>query len=77
MVGHVGPEGTPKDIVARLNTALREALADPGVLKRFGDLGLDAAPAARQSPEALRAHQKTEADKWWPMIKSAGVKPEG
>ena len=71
------PKGTPKDIVARLNTALREALADPGVLKRFGDLGLDAAPAARQSPEALRAHQKTEADKWWPMIKSAGVKPEG
>ena len=71
------PKGTPKDIVAKLNTALREALADPGVLKRFGDLGLDAAPAARQSPEALRAHQKTEADKWWPMIKSAGVKPEG
>ena len=71
------PKGTPKDIVARLNTALREALADPGVLKRFGDLGLDAAPAARQSPEGLRAHQKAEADKWWPMIKSAGVKPEG
>ena len=77
VVGLWVPKGTPKDIVAKLNTALREALADPGVLKRFGDLGLDAAPAARQSPEALRAHQKTEADKWWPMIKSAGVKPEG
>ena len=71
------PKGTPKDIVAKLNGALREALGDPGVLKRFGDLGLDAAPANRQAPEALRAHQKAEADKWWPMIKSAGVKPEG
>jgi tripartite-type tricarboxylate transporter receptor subunit TctC len=71
------PKGTPADIVARLNAALREALADPGVLKRFGDLGLDAAPANRQAPQALRAHQKAEADKWWPMIKAAGVKPSG
>jgi hypothetical protein len=46
-------------------------------LKRFGDLGLDATPANRQTPEALRAHQKAEADKWWPVIKAAGVKPEG
>ena len=71
------PKGTPKDIVAKLNGALREAIADPAVLKRFADLGLDAAPANRQTPEALRAHQKAEADKWWPMIKQAGVKPEG
>jgi tripartite-type tricarboxylate transporter receptor subunit TctC len=69
------PKGTPPDIVAKLNAALREALADPGVLKRFGDLGLDAAPADRQAPQALRAHQKAEADKWWPMIKAAGVTP--
>jgi tripartite-type tricarboxylate transporter receptor subunit TctC len=69
------PKGTPDDIVAKLNAALREALADPSVLKRFGDLGLDAAPANRQAPQALRAHQKAEAEKWWPMIKAAGVKP--
>jgi tripartite-type tricarboxylate transporter receptor subunit TctC len=71
------PKGTPHDVVAKLNAALREALADPAVLKRFGELGLDAAPANRQTPEALRAHQKAEADKWWPMIKAAGVKPSG
>jgi tripartite-type tricarboxylate transporter receptor subunit TctC len=70
-------KGTPKNVIAKLNAALRDALADPGVLKRFADLGLEAAPAGRQAPEALRAHQKTEADKWWPMIKSAGVKPAG
>jgi tripartite-type tricarboxylate transporter receptor subunit TctC len=71
------PKGTPKDVVAKLNDAMREALADPTVLKRFGDLGLEAAPRERQTPDALRAHQKAEANKWWPMIKSAGVKPEG
>jgi tripartite-type tricarboxylate transporter receptor subunit TctC len=71
------PKGTPKDVIAKLNAALREALADPGVLKRFADLGLEAAPDNRRAPEALRAHQKAEADKWWPMIKAAGVKPAG
>jgi tripartite-type tricarboxylate transporter receptor subunit TctC len=71
------PKGTPQDVIAKLNAALREALADPAVLKRFGDLGLEAAPANRRTPEALRAHQKAEADKWWPMIKAAGVKPSG
>ena len=73
--GFWAPKGTPEDIVAKLNAALREALADPAILKRFGDLGLDAAPANRQAPQALRAHQKAEAEKWWPMIKAAGVKP--
>jgi tripartite-type tricarboxylate transporter receptor subunit TctC len=71
------PKGTPKDIIGKLNGALREALADPAVFKRFADLGLDAAPADQQTPEALRKHQKAEADKWWPMIKQVGVKPEG
>jgi tripartite-type tricarboxylate transporter receptor subunit TctC len=71
------PKGTPKDVVARLNGALREALADQGVLKRFGDLGLEASAADQRTPEALRKHQKAEADKWWPMIKAAGVKPAG
>jgi tripartite-type tricarboxylate transporter receptor subunit TctC len=71
------PKGTPKDIVTKLNGALREALGDTGVLKRFADLGLDAAARDQQAPEALRKHQKAEADKWWPMIKGAGVKPSG
>ena len=71
------PKGTPKDVVTKLNGAMRDALDDAGVLKRFSDLGLDAAPADRRTPEALRAHQKAEADKWWPMIKAADVKPGG
>ena len=69
------PKGTPKDVIAKLNAAMRAALADAAVLKRFDDLGLEAAAANQQTPEALRAHQKAEADKWWPMIKAAGVTP--
>jgi tripartite-type tricarboxylate transporter receptor subunit TctC len=71
------PKGTPQDIVASLNGALRTALADAAVLKRFDELGLEAAAASQQTPDGLRAHQKAEADKWWPMIKGAGVKPDG
>ena len=71
------PKGTPREVVAKLNEAMREALTDQGVLKRFADLGLEAATREQQTPDALRKHQKAEADKWWPMIKSAGVKPEG
>jgi tripartite-type tricarboxylate transporter receptor subunit TctC len=71
------PKGTPKDVVGQLNAALRTAVADAAVRKRFDELGLDAASESQQTPEGLRAHQKAEADKWWPMIKGAGVKPDG
>jgi len=71
------PKGTPEDIIAKLNAAMRAALADAAVPKRFDDLGLEAAASNQQMPEALRAHQKAEADKWWPMIKAADVKPGG
>lgn len=68
------PKGTPKDIVAKLNGAIVEALADPAVKKRFAEVGLDVPPVAQQKPEALAAHQQAEAKKWWPMIKAANVK---
>jgi hypothetical protein len=31
---------------------------------------------AQQSPEALRAYQKAEAERWWPIIKASGIKVE-
>jgi tripartite-type tricarboxylate transporter receptor subunit TctC len=71
------PKGTPKDIIAKLNSAVVDALADPAVSKRFGELGLEIPPRAQLTPEALGAHQKAEADKWWPIIKAANIKPEG
>ena len=69
------PKGTPKDIVGKLNEAVRAALDDPAVQKRYAELGLESPPPAQRTPEALRAHQKAEVAKWWPVIKAANVKP--
>jgi tripartite-type tricarboxylate transporter receptor subunit TctC len=68
------PRGTPKEIVARLNTATVEALNDPAVRKQLENLGLQMPPKDQLSPEALGAWQKAEIAKWWPMIKAADVK---
>lgn len=71
--GFFAPKGTPKDVIAKLNAATVEALADPAIQKRFTELGLDVAPRAQQTPEGLAAFQKAEIDKWWPIIKAAGI----
>jgi tripartite-type tricarboxylate transporter receptor subunit TctC len=71
--GFWAPKGTPKDVIAKLNAATVGALADPALQKRFSDLGLDVAPPAQQTPEGLAAFQKVEIEKWWPIIKSAGI----
>jgi len=68
------PKNTPKDIVAKLNAVMMEALADPMSRQRFVDLGLELPPREQQTPDALRAFQKAEADKWWPIIKAANIK---
>jgi tripartite-type tricarboxylate transporter receptor subunit TctC len=70
------PKGTPKDIITRLNAAVREALADPGVSKRLSDLGQVIPPPEQQTPEALAAYHKAEIDKWWPLVRAAGIKIE-
>ena len=67
---------TPKSVITKLNAAVMESLADPVVQQRFSALGLEIMPRDQQTPEALRAHQKSEIDKWWPMIKAAGIKAE-
>jgi len=74
--GLFAPKGTPKEAIARLNAAMVQALADPAVKARFTDLGLDVASREQQSPEGLAAFHKGEIDKWWPIIKAAGIKVE-
>jgi len=69
------PKDTPKDVIAKLNEAVRAAFTDPAVQKRYAELGLELPAANRQTPEALRAHQKAEVEKWWPVIKAANIKP--
>jgi tripartite-type tricarboxylate transporter receptor subunit TctC len=70
------PKGTPKAIVAKLNAAIGDALADPAVRKRLEEAGLDIPPRDKQTPEALGLHQQAEVKKWWPMIKAAQIKAE-
>jgi tripartite-type tricarboxylate transporter receptor subunit TctC len=70
------PKNTPKEIVAKLNLAAVDALADPAVRKKFEDLGLQIPPADQLTPEALGARQRAEIAKWWPMLKAANVKLE-
>jgi len=70
------PKGTPKDIVARLNAAVGEALADPAVRSRLADLGQEIFPPGQRTPEALGAFHKAEIEKWWPIIKAANIQGE-
>jgi len=70
------PKGTPQAVIARLNSVIMAALAEPALRARFADLGLEIPPAARQKPESLRAYQQAEVEKWWPIIKAANIKGE-
>jgi tripartite-type tricarboxylate transporter receptor subunit TctC len=67
------PKGTPQEIIARINSAGRAALADEPIKKRLLDLGLEISSADAQTPDALRDWVSKEIDKWVPIIKKAGV----
>jgi tripartite-type tricarboxylate transporter receptor subunit TctC len=66
----------PADVLARLNAATVNALADGAVARRLAELGLEIPPRDRQTPQALAALQRAEIEKWWPIIKAANIKPE-
>jgi tripartite-type tricarboxylate transporter receptor subunit TctC len=70
------PKGTPKPIIAELNAAIVAALEDPDTRKKLNDLAQVIYPRDQQTPEALHAFQKAEIEKWWPIIKAAGIKAE-
>jgi tripartite-type tricarboxylate transporter receptor subunit TctC len=75
-LGLWAPKGTPKEVIAKLNSAVVSALADPTVRTRLSDLGMEIFPRDQQTPEAFAAFQKAEIEKWWPIIKAAGIKGE-
>jgi tripartite-type tricarboxylate transporter receptor subunit TctC len=71
------PKATPKPIIAKLNAAIVEALADPAVRRRLAEeLGQEIPPREQQTPEALYARHKADIEKWWPLIKAANIRPE-
>ena len=74
--GLFAPKGTPRDVVAKLNDAMVQTLADPAIRARFSDLGLDVSSREQQSPEGFAAFHKAEIEKWWPIVRAAGIKGE-
>jgi len=70
------PKHTPSAVIEKLNASIMAALADPTVRSRIADIGQEIFPPERQTPQALAAFQKAEIEKWWPIIKAAGIKPE-
>jgi tripartite-type tricarboxylate transporter receptor subunit TctC len=70
------PKGTPADVIAKLNAAAVDALADSAVRVRLAELGQEIPALDQQSPQALGAFQKTEIEKWWPLIKADNIKAE-
>src|SRR5262245_48252648 len=74
--GMWAPKGTPRDVIMKLNAAIVETLADRNVRQRFANLGQEIPPREQQTPEALYAHQKAEIERWWPLIRAAGLKAE-
>jgi tripartite-type tricarboxylate transporter receptor subunit TctC len=74
--GLFAPRGTARDIIGKLNSAAVEAMADPAVRARLAELGFEVFPRERQTPEALGAMVKADAEKWWPIMKELGIKAE-
>ena len=74
--GMWAPKGIPADVLAKLSSAVVEALGDPDVQRRIAGAGQEVVPRAQQSPEALAAHHKTEMEKWRAMIRAANVKAD-
>jgi tripartite-type tricarboxylate transporter receptor subunit TctC len=58
-LGVWAPKGTPQNVIAKLNSAIVTALADPTVRMRLAELGFEIFPRDQQTPEALAAYQKT------------------
>jgi len=74
--GMWAPKGTPQDLISKLNAAVRDALADKAVQRRLADLGQEVPALDQQTPAALGALQKTEIEKWWPIVKAMNLQPK-
>ena len=73
--GFWAPKATPPAIVAKINAAANAAMADAEVRKRIAALGMDLPPGDQSTPAAFAAFHKAEVEKWYPIVKAAGVKP--
>jgi tripartite-type tricarboxylate transporter receptor subunit TctC len=70
--GVFAPKGTPPAIVQKLSAALKGALKDPELVKRFNDINTEPMPQDRATPEAAQRTLLSEIDRWAPIINAAG-----
>jgi tripartite-type tricarboxylate transporter receptor subunit TctC len=71
--GMFAPKGTPKDVIAKLSSALDKALDDPTVKKRISDLGGTVPPKPERSPASFNRMVKAEIARWSPILKAASA----
>jgi tripartite-type tricarboxylate transporter receptor subunit TctC len=74
--GFWAPKGMPDAIVQKLNTAAQAAMADPATRAHIAELGMDLPPSEIKTPQDFAAFHRSEVEKWYPIVKAAGVKPE-
>jgi tripartite-type tricarboxylate transporter receptor subunit TctC len=65
-----GPPRMPPDIVARLNTAMRNVLTDAAVAKQFSDIGYDVMPS---TPDELGRTIRSDYERWGPVARSINL----
>lgn len=74
--GVYAPRGTPPEVLAKLNAALREALKDSDLIKRQEALGLRLVTDARLSASGHKAYVQAEMARWGKVIKDSGETAE-
>jgi tripartite-type tricarboxylate transporter receptor subunit TctC len=72
--GLVAPAGTPREILARVNRAVADAVRAPDLHKRFLERGIEL--VASPSPEDFTFYLKAEVEKKGRLAREAGIKPE-
>jgi tripartite-type tricarboxylate transporter receptor subunit TctC len=71
--GLYAPKGTPADVAAKINTALKAALKDPDFIKKQEGLGAIVVTDKRMEPAEHQKFVAAEIAKWGPVIKAAGI----
>ena len=74
--GPWAPGGTPKDVIARINSVVIDTFSDLAVRQRLTDQGLEIPARELQTPEGFGAFHRAEIERWWPIIKAANIKPD-
>jgi tripartite-type tricarboxylate transporter receptor subunit TctC len=67
------PAKTPRAIVDRLATEIKAVLKEPAVVKRWEEIG---AEGSTMTPAEVGGFVQAEIDKWTPVVKASGAKPE-